>query len=145
MSEKECLACRQTKAFELFHVNRGFSDGRSKKCKACVNAERTAIIKCVKCHTEKRSEKFYLNLTATSRMDVCKDCYGAAPPRASYTYTNPHNDDPVDYGRIRKHLEKQDVLDKNERQLIELWNNKTEYVLPRKSGRKKSLKWIGED
>ena len=144
MSEKECLACRQTKAIELFHVNRGLADGRAKRCKACVNAERTAIIKCITCNTEKTAERFYLNIKATSRMDVCKDCYGDAPIRAAHTSTNIHNTDPVDYPRIRKHLSS-DLSEKSDRQLVELWNVETDYLLPRKSGKKKPLKLLGEE
>lgn len=38
---KTCTDCGQTKALEQFHRNKGRSDGRLNRCKACVNAKRS--------------------------------------------------------------------------------------------------------
>jgi hypothetical protein len=142
MSKKACSVCQKVKAVELFHVNRGLAGGRAKKCKSCVNTERTTIIKCITCNTEKMAERFYLNPKATSRMNVCKSCYGDPPMRKRYALTALHNTDPVDYPRIKRHLD-DDLSEKNERQIVELWNATTDYILPRKSGKNKPLKLIG--
>jgi len=34
---KHCLSCQELKSVEMFHVDRSAEDGRSKRCKDCVN------------------------------------------------------------------------------------------------------------
>lgn len=130
-------------------MNRARSDGRNSVCRECLNSERTTFITCKKCSVEKPSTQFYLSASRDRRMSVCSECYGPAPTRKygekiyEHKCTTPV--DPVDYKRIRSHLAStMNQLPSDNRKLVELWNDHTDFILPRNRDQGMPLKVIGE-
>jgi hypothetical protein len=81
-------------------------------------------------------------------MSVCGECYGPATTRTygekPYTPKETTPADPVDYKRIRSHLAAtMKQLPSDNRKLVELWNDHTEFILPRNSTKDRPLKVIG--
>ena len=146
---KVCIRCKTEKSMNSFYVNRARLDGRNAVCRECLNSERTTIITCKKCSVEKPSNQFYLSANRNRRMSVCSDCFGPAPIRTygenSYTLKDTAPVDPVDYARIRSHLAAtMSQLPSDNRKLVELWNEHSDFILPRKRDQGMPLKVIGE-
>jgi hypothetical protein len=147
---KICRRCTTEKPMVSFYVNRARSDGRNSVCRECLNAERTTFITCQKCSVEKASNQFYLSINRDRRMSVCSECYGPSPTRTygekPYRPKETTTADPVDYKRIRSHLAAtMKQLPSDNRKLVEIWNDHTDFILPRNSTKDLPLKVIGED
>jgi len=138
---KQCRMCDATKKIEHFYKSKTTKDGRYRICKDCLRDEQSTTIKCDSCATEKKSPEYYRHTTSPKRMTTCKDCYGPRPRRIG-----PGNSywvgDPVDTTRMIEVLGNS-IAGLKKQQQIDLWNKKTDLVLPRMSMRGKELTALG--
>jgi len=137
-----CTRCREVHDISNFYQKRDARTGLSSWCKPCVkNSVVEKGKRCIECHEKKPLTHFHRDISASDgRNTECRRCQQGHKPkslmRGSVLWS-----DPVDFPRIIEHLGVR-AVGLNDREKIALWNELTDFVLPRESMKSDPLKII---
>ena len=139
--EKKCTNCEKVKNLALFHRKHTSPDGYAPWCAECRNnynkqCQMKNGKKCSECGEKKARHSFYADLRINDGLrQTCKACDAKLKRRKSSYWKT----DPVDYDRIIMHFGLSQTIPLKDSELINKWNNETDYILPRLSEKDKPL------
>ncbi len=137
--DKVCNVCDKKKHYLEFHKKKAASDGLSPTCRPCTSKKtKSQRLKngkyCKSCGESYPFEQFHKSaLAKDGKSAFCKEC-----AKLKYQAKRGWSDDPVDFGRIIEVLGVE-TLGISDREKIDLWNERTDLSLPRRSLKGKEL------
>ncbi len=139
--DKVCNVCDKKKHYLEFHKKKAASDGLSPTCRPCTSKKTKSLrLKrgkyCKSCNEHHPLEQFHRHTQnkIDGRSATCRVCV-----KKRYHAKNGWVNDPVDFGRIIEVLGVELTLDTTDREKVDLWNERTDLSLPRRSLKGKEL------